>query len=118
MIALLGPPPPSLLARANLRSKFFSEEGKSNPFNPTGSCYRSRNANDAPSKGDFSAGIPVPPSRTLERRETSLQGEEDKEDRDCFLRFMRRMLQWVPENRSCARELAEDEWITKHTTES
>jgi serine/threonine-protein kinase SRPK3 len=28
MIALLGPPPPSLLARAGLRSKFFSEDGK------------------------------------------------------------------------------------------
>ncbi|KAG5933720.1 hypothetical protein E4U60_004318 [Claviceps pazoutovae] len=27
MIALLGPPPPSLLARANLRSKFFSDAG-------------------------------------------------------------------------------------------
>ena len=33
MIALLGPPPPSLLARANLRSKFFSDEGESS-FNP------------------------------------------------------------------------------------
>lgn len=29
IIALLGPPPPSLLARANLRSKFFNEEGES-----------------------------------------------------------------------------------------
>jgi hypothetical protein len=29
MIALLGPPPPSLLDHANLRSKFFSEEGES-----------------------------------------------------------------------------------------
>jgi hypothetical protein len=29
MIALLGPPPPSLLARANLRREFFSEEGES-----------------------------------------------------------------------------------------
>ena len=28
MIALIGPPPPSLLARANLKSKFFSEEGE------------------------------------------------------------------------------------------
>jgi len=28
MIALLGPPPPSLLARANLKSKFFSEDGE------------------------------------------------------------------------------------------
>lgn len=29
MIRLLGPPPPSLLARGNLTRKFFSEEGTS-----------------------------------------------------------------------------------------
>lgn len=28
MIALLGPPPPSLLARAKLRDKFFSDQGE------------------------------------------------------------------------------------------
>lgn len=69
-------------------------------------------------KGDFSAGIPISCSRTLEDRETSLQGEKDKEDRKCFLRLMRKMLQWEPENRSCARELVEDEWIVKHTAET
>ncbi|KAF4309499.1 putative dis1-suppressing protein kinase dsk1 [Botryosphaeria dothidea] len=92
MIALLGPPPPGLLARANLRSKFFSNAG------------------------DFYAGIPVPASMPLERRETSLEGEDKKEDRECFLRFMRKMLQWEPEKRSSAGELTEDEWILKHTT--
>ncbi|WPG98698.1 Serine/threonine-protein kinase SRPK [Acrodontium crateriforme] len=92
IIALLGPPPASLLGRANLKSKFFSEDG------------------------NFSAGIPLLDSRPLESRETSLLGEEDKDDRECFLRFMRKMLQWEPEARSSARELAEDEWILKHTT--
>nr|POE77426.1 serine/threonine-protein kinase srpk [Quercus suber] len=87
MIALLGPPPPHLLARANLARKFFSEEG-----------------------------IPVPCPRTLEDRETSLRGEESKTDRESFLRFMRKMLQWEPEQRSCARDLAEDEWILRHAT--
>ncbi|KAK7704989.1 hypothetical protein SLS57_010272 [Botryosphaeria dothidea] len=82
MIALLGPPPPGLLARAKLRSKFFSD----------------------------AESIP------LERRETTLEGEDKKEDRECFLRFMRKMLQWEPEKRSSAGELAEDEWILKHTT--
>ncbi|KAG5969433.1 hypothetical protein E4U56_008335 [Claviceps arundinis] len=86
MIALLGPPPPNLLAQANLRSKFFSDEG------------------------EFCAGIPIPESRPLEQRESVLEGE----DRACFLRFMRKMLQWDPEKRSSAKELAEDEWILKH----
>ncbi|KAG6285525.1 hypothetical protein E4U09_007256 [Claviceps aff. purpurea] len=85
MIALLGPSPPSLLARANLRSKFFSDAG------------------------EFCAGIPIPEPRPLEQRETSLKGE----DKECFLRFMRKMLQWEPEKRSSAKELAEDEWIVK-----
>ncbi|KAG6062017.1 hypothetical protein E4U32_002699 [Claviceps aff. humidiphila group G2b] len=85
MIALLGPPPPSLLARANLRSKFFSDAG------------------------EFCAGIPIPEPRPLEQREMFLKGE----DKDCFLRFMRKMLQWEPEKRSSAKELAEDEWILK-----
>ncbi|KAG5914186.1 hypothetical protein E4U61_006019 [Claviceps capensis] len=66
IIALLGPPPPSLLPRANLGSKFFSD--------------------------------------------AVLEGE----DRDCFLRFMRKMLQWDPEKRRSAKELAEDEWVLKH----
>jgi serine/threonine-protein kinase SRPK3 len=73
-------------------------------------------ANDTRLKGVFSAGIPIPRSKTLDDRETSLQGEQDREDRENFLRFMRKMLQWEPEKRSCARELAEDEWILKHTT--
>ena len=59
MIALLGPPPPSLLARASLRSKFFSDEGECLIC----SCVFSCNTNFF--KGDFSAGIPLPRSRTL-----------------------------------------------------
>ncbi|KAG6140490.1 hypothetical protein E4U28_003429 [Claviceps purpurea] len=77
MIALLGSPPPSLLARANLRSKSFSDDD------------------------EFCAGIPIPELRPLEQREMFLKGE----DKDCFLRFMRKMLQWEPEKRSSAKEL-------------
>ena len=53
----------------------------------------------------------MPDSRPLEERITVLGGE----DRDLFLRFMRKMLQWEPEKRSTAAELAQDEWIHKHT---
>ena len=45
----------------------------------------------------------------LEQRETTLEGE----DKESFLRMMRRMLQWEPEKRSSAKELAENEWIRK-----
>jgi hypothetical protein len=33
----------------------------------------------------------------------------------CFLSVVRKMLQWEPEKRSSARELAEDEWILMQT---
>ena len=67
-------------------------------------------------EGVFSAGIPLPSPRTLEDRETTLEAEENKEDREMFLRLMRKMLQWEPEKRSTPRELAEDEWVVKHTS--
>jgi serine/threonine protein kinase len=35
----------------------------------------------------------------------------DSKDRELFLRFMRKMLQWEPEKRSSARELLQDEWL-------
>lgn len=43
----------------------------------------------------------------LEQRETSLEGE----DKEQFLRLVRKMLQWEPEKRSSAKELEMDEWI-------
>lgn len=47
----------------------------------------------------------------LEERETTLEGAAERE---AFLRFMRKMLQWEPEKRSSAKDLAEDEWIHSH----
>jgi serine/threonine-protein kinase SRPK3 len=73
---------------------------------------RLRSPSNSVSKGDFCAGIPIPEPAPLEHRLTSLEGE----DRECFLRFMWKMLQWEPEKRSSASELAEDEWIIKYTT--
>ena len=67
------------------------------------------------SPGEWNAGIPLPPSETLEDIETTLLSEGDMEDRKLFLQFMRKMLQWEPEKRSRAKDLAEDEWIMKHT---
>lgn len=123
MIALLGPPPPSLLARSRLRDKFFSDQGELYNFFPspirTPRVLLSFPTTNFPlPQGEFSAGIPLPNSRPLEERETTLRATEDnnEEDRASFLRFMRKMLQWEPEQRSSARDLAEDEWILRHTT--
>ena len=43
----------------------------------------------------------------IEQRETSLEGKE----KEMFLRLVRKMLQWEPENRSSAAELEQDEWV-------
>lgn len=64
-------------------------------------------------KGDFNAEIALPEPRSLEERETTL--DEDPEDREMFLRLMRKMIQWDPAKHSSPKELAEDEWIRKHS---
>ena len=105
MTALLGPPPPSLLARAALSTKFYSDLGKLRQ------SHMFTSSSDKPVEDEWSAGIPLPDPRPLEERSTVLEGE----DKDLFLRPMRKMLQWEPEKRSTAAELAQDEWTHKHT---
>ncbi|KAJ5254496.1 hypothetical protein N7497_003127 [Penicillium chrysogenum] len=61
--------------------------------------------------GDFLAPDLLTDQIPLEGRETTLEGSVERE---AFLRFMRKMLQWEPGNRSSAKELAEDEWIHSH----
>lgn len=80
MIALLGPLPPSLVSRANLRSKSFSEQGEWMVSSQT------RSQTLVPlttrlSAGEFSAGIPLPPLRYLQDRETTLQGQGNTPDK-------------------------------------
>ncbi|KAI0003443.1 kinase-like domain-containing protein [Xylariaceae sp. FL0662B] len=87
MIALLGPPPQNLLARGKSSHRFFSAEG------------------------EYSAGITVPEPVSLKNIETSVEGQ----DKELFLRFMQKMLQWEPEKRSSAKELIEDDWVCEHT---
>ncbi|TFK24551.1 kinase domain protein [Coprinopsis marcescibilis] len=90
MIALLGPPPPTLLERASARAKFFNGQGV------------------------FNAGIEVPPRFTLDQLVTGVEGS----DKELFLRFMGKMLQWDPKDRHTAQQLLEDEWLRKHTADA
>ncbi|KAF3898180.1 hypothetical protein GTR04_0696 [Trichophyton interdigitale] len=75
-----------MLTQGNLTSKFFSAEG------------------------EFCAGIPLLGPVQLQERETSLKGPEKL----AFLRMVRKILQWQPENRSSAKELERDEWIQSY----
>lgn len=106
MIRLLGPPPPSLLARGNLTHKFFSQERNSSiyPFPNYGKC---QSLTISAILGDFRAGELVGEHVPLTQRETSLEGGE----KDMFLRLVRKMLQWEPGKRSSAMELEQDQWV-------
>lgn len=46
-------------------------------------------------------------SLTLENSEENLEGHQ----KELFLKFMRKMLKWVPEERKTARELLMDPWL-------
>lgn len=87
MIRLLGPPPSELLARADrgTLSKYYDEQGRFRyPELVPGETF------------------------TLENSTPMLEGQ----DRELFVKFARRMLTWLPEQRATAKELLDDPWIT------
>ncbi|KAK1855590.1 protein kinase [Colletotrichum chrysophilum] len=82
MISLLGPPPEDLLERGSAWKTLFDEDGR--------------------------LILDVEVSETsLEEEEGILEGDEKAE----FLAFLRKMLQWKPEDRLTARDLLEDPWL-------
>lgn len=54
--------------------------------------------------------MPLP----LERAEANLRDD----DKAQFLKFMRKMLHWVPEERYSAKELLEDPWLNNYDSDS
>ncbi|KAF2436428.1 kinase-like protein [Tothia fuscella] len=82
MIAFMGAPPSDFLERADETLTYWNMEGQWRSFA------------DIPSYG-------------LEDIEVCLEGE----NKQSFIRFMRKMLQWKPEHRSTASELLQDEWL-------
>ncbi|KAJ5121022.1 uncharacterized protein N7515_008983, partial [Penicillium bovifimosum] len=86
MIAALGPPPMKFLAKnPERRADFWDDEGK------------------------WLGLAPIPEARTMEALECR---SNDKAD---FLRFIRRTLTWMPQERATAKELLEDPWLTGGT---
>jgi serine/threonine-protein kinase SRPK3 len=58
------------------------------------------------SPGNFKPDIPIEQT-SMEKEEENLEGEE----KIIFLQFLRKMVQWVPEDRKSAKELLEDPWL-------
>lgn len=86
MIALVGSPPPELLKKGKRTAEFFDEDGE---------IYPTRMTLFANSAGQWRGGIPVPDRMILEESEENLEGS----NKEAFLRFVRKMVQWRPEDR-------------------
>ncbi|RHZ48868.1 hypothetical protein CDV55_101388 [Aspergillus turcosus] len=83
LIAALGPPPPEFLAKNPERKADFWDE-----------------------HGNWLGLAPIPDGRTMEALESRLENNSG------FLRFIRRALTWMPEQRATAKELLQDPWLT------
>ncbi|MCJ1253125.1 hypothetical protein MMC24_000932 [Lignoscripta atroalba] len=110
MIALLGPPPKILADR----EKWWSDVKWSRAFpNSEGKfCQTAREYYGGPffnSEGEFLHKGLVPTDVRLEDSVLSLEGE----DKRLFLDFVKKMLQWLPEDRKSAKELLEDPWLVQ-----
>lgn len=85
MVALLGPPPKEFVDRSETDRpwQWFDRES-----------------------GSWKGAAEIP-STSLEEVEEKLEGD----DKAQFLRFVRKMLKWKPEERESARELLKDSWL-------
>lgn len=59
--------------------------------------------------GKWIADMPIAKDMELEKLELGLQGR----NKELFLNMMRGMLQWRPEDRKSAGQLADDPWINE-----
>ncbi|KAL9000350.1 MAG: hypothetical protein Q9169_001067 [Polycauliona sp. 2 TL-2023] len=84
MVALIGPPPPEILKKGKRTAEFFDKNG------------------------EWRAEIPIPPRTCLEDSENFLHGS----NKEAFLRFIRKMIQWRPEDRQTASDLLKDDWLS------
>lgn len=100
MISLLGPPPAEFLGRSEESLKFWDREGKSTFSCPLEICVPNS------SIGNWRSNIQIP-EQSLENLETRLEAD----NKMAFLRFLRKALHWLPEERPTARELLLDEWL-------
>ncbi|KAF8179875.1 CMGC protein kinase [Pholiota molesta] len=83
MIAMMGPPPPDFLKLGKRTAEFFTEDGQ------------------------WRGEIPIPSATSLEESEENFKGSDQR----AFLEFMRKMLQWRPEDRQTAGQLLQDPWL-------
>ncbi|KAI5203990.1 protein kinase [Aureobasidium subglaciale] len=84
MVSILGPPPRRFLELSDKCRQYWDEEG------------------------NWIGTTPIP-KQTLETRETQLQGK----DKELLIRFARKVLCWLPEDRPSAEDLFDDEFLNQ-----
>ncbi|KKZ60029.1 hypothetical protein EMCG_05211 [[Emmonsia] crescens] len=82
MTAVLGPPPPEFVRRSPVCQVLWDENGK------------------------WKDAVSIP-DLTLEKLAADIKGK----DKEGFLRFLRRILRWLPEDRPTTEELVYDPWL-------
>ncbi|OAA66452.1 Protein kinase-like domain protein [Niveomyces insectorum RCEF 264] len=107
MISLLGPPPQDLLDTTPVTKAYFERDGRPFYLPPFESHKEKSVADLLDAAGRLKKGHVVAVT-SLETEMTALDGPEKAE----FLRFLRRLLQWDPDDRPSARELMKDPWLT------
>lgn len=106
MVALIGPPPSEFVARSDTAGQCFDPSGK-RPVLLTTRLHLVAGA-DAQHVGAWIAHEDaVIPAVSLDSLEQRLSGGE-KED---FIRFMKCMLKWLPEERMTAKQLLQHPWL-------
>ncbi|KAJ5188901.1 hypothetical protein N7491_005223 [Penicillium cf. griseofulvum] len=87
LIGALGPPPLDLLKRGERSREFFTKDGH------------------------WRYQVDIPRGISLENSEKRLSGR----NKETFLKFMRGMLRWRPEDRKTAKQLLKDPWLESRT---
>lgn len=109
-IGFLGPPPLEMIRKSPLFSAYFDEFGKS--FLDIYATKTVKLIQDL-YVGDWVSEPPIPET-SFENFVTSIPPGEEK---DQFLRFIRKILTWDPEVRANSYELIFDEWMMRPPSE-
>lgn len=109
IVSLLGPPPLDFCQKGMEASQFFDKRGElsDKTFRPWLALLTLHIGNLKNYPGEMEPLYPMPAQVPLEEQVSGLDGEE----RIQFLCFMKKMLQWRPEDRKTAAELLEDAWL-------
>ncbi|KAK4495633.1 hypothetical protein PRZ48_012901 [Zasmidium cellare] len=109
MVSVLGPPPQDFLQRSRKCEKYWDQNGEPGTTQQLGHAV----ALTYETTGNWIGDVAIP-DQSLAFKERRLSGNEKAH----FLAFMRKMLQWKPEDRSDWNDVFFSEWLVADLIES